>query len=236
MSLLDVRGINSFYGQSHILHDVSISVDDGSFVTLIGRNGAGKSTTLKSIMGIITPTSGNILFKGDEITELAPYEISKRGIAYIPETRELFNQLTVRENLRLGYLGHEIDNGVDEQLDMVFEFFPKLKELLDQRAGSLSGGEQQMATIARGLVSDPEFLLIDEPTEGLMPTLVESLREILVQINNNGKTILLVEQNVELALDVSEYGYVLDEGAITKAGPSNDLLSDEEFVNKHLVI
>ena len=235
--MLDVASINSYYDTSHVLHDVSLSVEEGSLVTLIGRNGAGKTTTLNSIMGFVEPRSGSITFQGEDITGLAPNEVAQRGIAIIPEHRELFPQLTVRENLRLGHLGHDLDGDPEDRIARVFEYFPRLEERQNQRAGSLSGGERQMAAIGRSLVSDPSFLLIDEPTEGLMPTLVEKLRDILVQINEeDGITMLLVEQNVSLALEISDYAYVLDEGSIQSHGPSEEIAGDEEIKRKYLAV
>lgn len=236
MSLLEVRAINSYYGSSHVLHDLSLAVDDDQLVVLIGRNGAGKSTTLKSIMGIVTPRSGSVVFDGEDITGYEPHATSQRGIAIIPEKRDLFPQLTVRENLRVGYLGHDVEEEEDELFTPIFEYFPRLEERQDQEAGSLSGGEQQMLAIGRGLVSDPDFLLVDEPTEGLMPTLVEKLEDILRQINDDGLPILLVEQNVNMALELADYVYVIDEGMIQTEGPTDKLLEDQEVIEKYLTV
>lgn len=235
MSLLNVTDINSYYGKSHVLYDVSMTVPEDGFVTLIGRNGAGKSTTLKSIMGMINPKSGTIEFRGDDITSNSPHETSQRGISIIPEDRRIFADLSVDENLRIGHLGHDIDD-IDSQIDDVFEYFPRLKERRAQRAGTLSGGEQQMLAIARALLSDPDLLLIDEPTEGLMPSLVEQLRDIFVRINDAGVALLLVEQNVELALSISDYGYVIDEGMIQAEGPSSELEENEEVKQRYLAV
>lgn len=235
--MLEVSDTNSFYDMSHILHNVSLSVGDGSLVTLIGRNGAGKSTTLKSIIGLVKPRSGSITFKGEDITGLEPHQIVQRGIAYIPEHRELFPQLTVRENLRLGHLGHEELSNPQERLETVYKYFPRLKERSHQTAGSLSGGEQQMVAIGRGMISNPELLLIDEPTEGLMPTLVEKLKEILVRINREEDiSILLVEQNVSLSLEISDYAYIIDEGEIKMEGESSVIAADKEIQQKYLAV
>lgn len=237
MSLLDVEEINTYYGQSHILHDLSLSVEQGDLVTLVGRNGAGKTTTLSSIMGIQNPRSGTIRFNGEDITTNEPHETSQVGISLIPEHRRVFPELSVGENLRLGHMGHEIDDDrIDELTNRVYEYFPRLAERENQRAGQMSGGEQQMLAIARGLLSDPELLLIDEPTEGLMPTLVEKLRDILLRINEDGITILLVEQNVELALEISDYGYVIDEGQLKAQGTGDELQQDEEVKNRYLAV
>lgn len=237
MSLLEVETINTFYGQSHILHDLSLTVDEGDFVTLVGRNGAGKTTTLKSIMGIENPRTGTIRFNGTDITANKPHETSKIGVSLIPEHRRVFPELTVSENLRVGHMGHEIEETrVNELTDRVFEHFPRLDERKQQRVGQMSGGEQQMLAIARGLLSDPDLLLIDEPTEGLMPSLVEKLRGILQRINEDGITILLVEQNVELALDISDYGYVIDEGEIKAEGSSERLQQDQDVKSRYLAL
>lgn len=235
MSLLDIKDINSYYGKSHVLYDVSLSIPEEGFVTLIGRNGAGKSTTLKSIMGMITPQSGTIQFRDTDITNYSPHETSLQGISIIPEDRRIFADLSVDENLRIGHLGHDIED-IDENLDEVFEYFPRLEERRRQRAGTLSGGEQQMLAIGRALLSDPDLLLIDEPTEGLMPSLVDQLRKILLRINEDGVALLLVEQNVELALGISDYGYVIDEGMIQAEGTSSELEEDEEIKRRYLAV
>lgn len=235
MTLLDVNQINSYYGKSHVLHNVSLSIPEEGFVTLIGRNGAGKSTTLKSIMGMIIPESGNIQFRGDEITTTPPHETSLKGISIIPEDRRIFADLTVNENLRIGHLGHDIEN-IEDHVDDVFDYFPRLNERSTQRAGTLSGGEQQMLAIGRALLSDPDLLLVDEPTEGLMPSLVNQLRNIFVEINKAGVALLLVEQNVELALSISDYGYVIDEGMIQAEGSSSELEKDEEVKRRYLAV
>ncbi|WP_336328572.1 ABC transporter ATP-binding protein [Halovenus sp. HT40] len=237
MSILEVENINTYYGQSHILHDLSLSVEEGSLCALIGRNGAGKTTTLRSIIGSQNPKSGTVKFKGTDITNNEPHETSQLGISIIPEHRRMFPELTVEENLRLGHMGQEItEDRVSELTNQVFEYFPRLEERLDQQAGQMSGGEQQMLAIARGLLSDPDLLLIDEPTEGLMPTLVEKLRDILTRISDEGITILLVEQNVELAFDISDHAYVIDEGENRVDGPSETLKEDEEIKDRYLAL
>ncbi len=235
MTLLDVDSIDSFYGKSHVLHGVSLSVPEEGFVTLIGRNGAGKTTTLNSIMGFVHPQSGTITFRNEDITTFSPDETSKQGIAFIPEDRRIFADLTVKENLRIGHLGHDIQD-VEGGLENIYDYFPRLKERLGQRAGTLSGGEQQMLAIGRALLSDPDLLLVDEPTEGLMPTLVEKLRDILVRINGEGVAILLVEQNANLALDISDYGYIIDEGEIQVQGESAELQQNEEIKQRYLAV
>jgi branched-chain amino acid transport system ATP-binding protein len=226
---LRVEGINSYYRKSHVLHDVSLAVEDGQLVTLIGRNGAGKTTTLKSIMGLVDVRSGSITFEGDELVGEPAYEIAQRGLSMIPEHRDIVPGLTVRENLKLGYVGHESDRPFDELVDKVCEYFPRLAERQEQNAITMSGGEQQMLAIARALMAEPEMLLVDEPTEGLMPTLVEDLREILPAINADGISILLVEQNVQLALDISDYGYVINEGFIEAEGTTDELRGRDDL-------
>ncbi|WP_255152067.1 ABC transporter ATP-binding protein [Halorarius halobius] len=235
MTMLEVEDINTYYDKSHVLYDVSLEIPEDGLVTLIGRNGAGKTTTLRSIMGIQPPRSGTITMHGEDITDASPHETSLSGISIIPEERRIFADLTVRENLRLGHLGHDRED-IEGAMDDVFDYFPRLEERQQQRAGTMSGGEQQMLAIARGLLSDPDLLLVDEPTEGLMPSLVERLREILGRINEDGVAMLLVEQNAELALDISDYGYIIDEGRIRESGPSEELRADEEIKDRYLAV
>jgi branched-chain amino acid transport system ATP-binding protein len=184
-------------------------------------------------MGHTTPRSGKISFRGEDITGLEPHTISKRGISLIPERRRLFDNRTVRENLRLGYLGH---GKSDEVVKSVFRYFPRLEERVDQEAGTLSGGEQQMLAIGRSLVSDPDLMLVDEPTEGLMPSLVDTVRSVLTKINEDGVSILLVEQNAELALDLSDRGYVIENGVSKLEGDSESLKDDEEIKRRYLAV
>ena len=234
--MLVVDTINTFYGFSHILHDVSFEVHDGEIVVLLGRNGVGKTTSLKSIMGLQPPRSGNIVFHDEDITGLRPHEIARRGIALIPEDRRIFPNLTVLENLKMGMiiLGRDIDQG--EALEMVFHFFPRLRERLSQLGGSLSGGEQQMLTIARGLVSNPGLMMIDEPTEGVAPILVMEIEEILKRLHNNGVTILLVEQNYQMSLGLSSKlrAYIIEKGQIKMCGTPEELVSCEAEVERYL--
>lgn len=228
--------VNAFYETSHVLHDITLKVEEGTLVTLIGRNGAGKTTTLRSIIGTVE-REGVIEYKGVDISDENPYEIAQRGIAMIPEERRLFPHLSVSENLRIGHLGHDQPKDVvAQQLEQVFEYFPRLDERREQRAGQMSGGEQQMLAIARGLMSDPKLLLIDEPSEGLMPTLVEKIEDIITRLNKSGMTILLVEQSVNMALRISDYGYVIDEGQIKYEGPSTELRNNEEIKSRYLAV
>jgi branched-chain amino acid transport system ATP-binding protein len=236
VSRLELQDVDAHYGKSHVLYDVSMTLEAGSLVTLVGRNGAGKTTCLKSIMGLLTPTDGRVTFDGEDVTELSPDETARRGIALIPEERRIVPELTVRENVRLGYIAHDVDEPFDAAFQRVGADFPILTERGSQRAGTLSGGEQQMLAIARALVSKPDLLLIDEPTEGLMPSLVEKVRDRLVKIHDDGITVLLVEQNVNLALDVSDYGYVIDEGVIQEEGPTEQLRENEEIQRRYLTL
>ncbi len=222
MSLLTVEEIHTYYGEAHILQGVSVTVAEGETVTLIGRNGAGKTTTLKSIIGIVRPRRGVVRLAGQDITHRPTHEIIQRGIAWVPEERRVLPNLSVLDNLRLGYLGGNVKEPA-ALLDEVFSYFPRLRERLGQRGRSLSGGEQQMLAIARGLVARPQIMLVDEPTEGLSPLLVQSLTEILREINRRGTTILLVEQTLEVALTLSHRLYVMDQGRIQFEGTPQTL-------------
>ena len=234
--MLTVENINTYYGTSHILHNVSLEVRDGEIVVLLGRNGVGKSTTLKSIMGIAPSKSGKITLNGEEITRLTPDKIARRGISFIPEDRRIIPNLTVFENLKLGMLIRGKNVNLNETLEMVFQFFPKLKERLNQMGESLSGGEQQMLTTARGLVANPQLMMIDEPTEGLAPLIVEEIWEMLKKLHQNKVTILLVEQNYEMSLRLSDNlrAYILEKGHIRMSGKREDLHEKQEEVEKYL--
>ena len=236
MSLLAVEEIHTYYGEAHILQGVSLTVGEGEVVTLIGRNGAGKTTTLRSIMGIARPRQGRVRLRGDDVTALGTHEIARRGIAWIPEERRVLPNLTVLENLRLGMLGGSRTNGGQDVLDEVFEYFPRLRERIEHRGRFLSGGEQQMLAIARGLVSRPSVMLVDEPTEGLAPLLVQNLTEILSAINRRGTTILLVEQTLEVAMALSHRLYVMDQGRIQFEGTPDALRRDPTIQQRFLEI
>jgi branched-chain amino acid transport system ATP-binding protein len=236
VSLLAVAEIHTYYGEAHILQGVSLTVGEGEVVTLIGRNGAGKTTTLRSIMGIARPRQGRVRLRGDDVTALGTHEIARRGIAWIPEERRVLPNLTVLENLRLGMLGGSRTNGGQDVLDEVFEYFPRLRERIDHRGRFLSGGEQQMLAIARGLVSRPSVMLVDEPTEGLAPLLVQNLTEILSAINRRGTTILLVEQTLEVAMALSHRLYVMDQGRIQFEGTPDALRRDPTIQRRFLEI
>ena len=236
MSLLAVEEIHTYYGEAHILQGVSLTIGEGEVVTLIGRNGAGKTTTLRSIMGIARPRRGRVRLRGDDVTALGTHEIARRGIAWIPEERRVLPNLTVLENLRLGMLGASRTNGGRDVLDEVFEYFPRLRERIDHRGRFLSGGEQQMLAIARGLVSRPSVMLVDEPTEGLAPLLVQNLTDILSAINRRGTTILLVEQTLEVAMALSHRLYVMDQGRIQFEGTPDALRRDPTIQQRFLEI
>jgi branched-chain amino acid transport system ATP-binding protein len=236
VSLLAVEEIHTYYGEAHILQGVSLTVGEGEVVTLIGRNGAGKTTTLRSIMGIARPRQGRVRLRGDDVTALGTHEIARRGIAWIPEERRVLPNLTVLENLRLGMLGGSRTNGGQDVLEEVFEYFPRLRERIDHRGRFLSGGEQQMLAIARGLVSRPSVMLVDEPTEGLAPLLVQNLTEILSAINRRGTTILLVEQTLEVAMALSHRLYVMDQGRIQFDGTPDALRRDPTIQQRFLEI
>ena len=231
MTLLGVEDLHTYYGEAHILQGVSLEVGEGEVVTLIGRNGAGKTTTLLSIMGVVRPRRGRVRFAGEEIAGRGPHEIARRGIAWVPEERRVLPNLSVRENLRLGMLGAgRGDDGVDEAL----EFFPRLRERSGHRGRFLSGGEQQMLAIARGLVARPRLMLVDEPTEGLAPLLVQSLTQILGEISRRGTTILLVEQTLEVAMTLSHRLYVMDQGRIQFEG-TPDALRREPLIQQRFL-
>ncbi len=234
--MLKVENINTYYGTSHILHNVSLEIEDGEIVVLLGRNGVGKSTTLKSIMGIAPSKSGKITLKGEEITRLTPDKIARRGISFIPEDRRVIPNLTVFENLKLGMLIRGKNVNVNETLDMVLHYFPKLKERLNQMGESLSGGEQQMLTTARGLVANPQLMMIDEPTEGLAPIIVEEIWEMLKKLHETKVTLLLVEQNYEKSLRLSKNlrAYILEKGHIRLSGTREELHAKQEEVEKYL--
>ena len=236
--ILEVQDINTYYGQSHILQGVSLEVEKGEIVTLLGRNAAGKTTTLKSILGLVPPRSGNITFLGEKISGLPPHLISQKGISFVPEERRIIPGLSVYENLKLAMLKNKnMSKGKEKEIfERIIDIFPRLKERWQQEGTSLSGGEQQMLAIGRGLVSQPELMLVDEPTEGLMPILVERIVEVLKEIQSNGVTILLVEQNMEMALEISQRAYVIDEGVIKYKGTADEIRRNEEVQRKYLAI
>ena len=236
--MLAVENINTYYGTSHILHNVSLDVQDGEIVVLLGRNGVGKTTTLKTIMGIQPCRTGKVTFNGQNITGFPPDAIARRGISLVPEDRRIIPNLTVFENLKLGMLVRMKREKVDlpETLEKVFHYFPRLKERLNQLGEILSGGEQQMLTTARGLVGNPRLMIIDEPTEGLAPILVEEIWEMLKKLHENKVTLLLVEQNYEMSLQLSKNlrAYILEKGHIRMGGTREELHARQEEVEKYL--
>ncbi len=233
MALLEVEGVRARYGSIEALRGVSLTVNEGEVVTLIGSNGAGKSTTLRSISGLTPASAGQVIFQGEDITRVPAHEIVGRGIAFAPEGRHCFPRMTARENLDLGAhrrRGPEID----EDLERVYLLFPRLKERERQKAGTMSGGEQQMLAIGRALMARPRLLMLDEPSMGIAPILVQRIYETIGEINRSGVTILLVEQNANYALEIARRGYVLETGRIALSGPSEQLRDDPEVQRAYL--
>ena len=233
--MLSVENLHVAYGAIKALHGVSLKVPQGSIVTLIGANGAGKSTTLRALSGLVKPSSGSILYDGQEISKLPPHKIVGRGLCHVPEGRMVFANLTVYENLMMGAYLQRDRKWIAEQTEYVFSLFPRLKERESQSAGTLSGGEQQMLAIGRALLGRPKFLMLDEPSLGIAPLLVKTIFERIVEINREqGLTILLVEQNANLALDISNYAYVLETGIILIEGPSAEVKSNPQVQAAYL--
>ena len=234
MAFLKVDDIQTYYGNIQALKSISLEVEEGECVTLIGSNGAGKSTTLRSISGLTPPRTGSIRFQGEEISHLPPQEIVGLGICQSPEGRKCFARMTVRENLELGaYLRRDTD-GIESDLKRVFDLFPRLDERQRQKAGTMSGGEQQMLAIGRALMGSPKLLLLDEPSMGISPILTERIYETIAEINKQGMTILLVEQNANFALEVSQRGYVLETGKVAMSNQSDALRTDPEVQKAYL--
>jgi len=232
--MLELRYIHTYYGNIRAVRGISMTVNRGEMVCLIGANGAGKSTTLMTISGIHTPAEGTIYFEDKDITAAGPEERVELGISQVPEGRLIFPDMTVLENLELGAYSRKDKHGIREDLTKIFHSFPILRERQKQRGGSLSGGEQQMLAIGRALMSHPKLLLLDEPSLGLAPLIVRQIFDIIQQINTTGTTILLVEQNAQIALQVTSRGYVMETGNITIEGPSPDLLADERVRQAYL--
>jgi branched-chain amino acid transport system ATP-binding protein len=234
MALLEVENIHSFYGHIHALRGVSLNVEEGEIVTLIGSNGAGKTTTLRSVHGILPPREGRIVFRGKEIQGVPAHDMIKRGISQSPEGRKIFHRMTVLENLEMGAY-HRNDRGeIQEDMTRVLNLFPRLKERVKQEAGTMSGGEQQMLAIGRSLMGRPSLLLLDEPSMGLAPVLVERIFQVIEEINKQGTTILLVEQNANVALEIATRGYVLETGTIVNAAPAQKLREDPKVREAYL--
>lgn len=232
--LLRVENIETYYGKVAALRGISFDVTEGQVVTLLGNNGAGKSTTLRTISGIIRPSTGKVIFCGEDITQMPPHEIVQRGLVHIPEGRHIFKDLTIVENLELGAYMTKDANVRKKRMHKVFERFPILEKRSKQSGGTLSGGEQQMLAIARGLMAEPKLLLMDEPSMGIAPLIIKDITNIIKGLNDDGTTILLVEQNAKMALSLAQYGYVLDIGKIILKGNCSDLKKDERVVKAYL--
>lgn len=231
--MLRVEKLNAWYGSSHVLQDVNLEVNQGEIVCLIGRNGAGKTTTLKSIIGLVEKTRGSAVFKNKELLGQAAHVRFGLGLAYVPEERRIVQGLTVRENLRLGLVASPLKKEEAARIQQIAEIFPRLAERLDQEAITMSGGEQQMLAIARAMMSRPDLIMLDEPSEGIMPVLVDEMFELFRKMKADGTTILLVEQNVELALDIADRAYVLDQGFVVHHASAQALLADEEIKERY---
>ena len=233
--LVQVEDIHTYYGKSHILHGVSLEVARGEVVGLLGRNGVGKSTTLKAIVGLVRPSEGRVLFDGLPITQLAPHQLARLGIGYVPEDRRIFRLLTVSENLRTGLDRHGVTAArKKELLDQAYAYFPVLAERRRQAGGTLSGGEQQMLAIARAMMLEPKIILLDEPTEGLMPRMVAQIREIIDVLHRERVAVLLVEQNVPLTLAASQRVYILEKGVVRHHGPAAELQVNDAVIHQYL--
>jgi branched-chain amino acid transport system ATP-binding protein len=230
--MLKVDKLNAWYGASHVLQDIALEVNKGEIVCLIGRNGAGKTTTLKSIMGLVK-TGGSAAFKGKEILAEPAHTRFALGLAYVPEERRIVQGLTVRENLRLGLVASSSKAKEVALIDEIAEIFPRLAERLDQEAVTMSGGEQQMLAIARAMIAKPDLIMLDEPSEGIMPVLVDEMFELFRKMKSEGTTILLVEQNVELALAIADRAYVLDQGEVVHHATASALLADDEIKERY---
>lgn len=237
--LLEVKDLNTFYGISHVLQGVSLNIAEGELVALLGRNGMGKSTTLKSIMGLVSPQSGAVTFEGKDITGCPPYKSARAGIGYVPEERRIFPELSVMDNLFLGIKGGRITNNDDPNAwnyERIFKHFPMLKERADQKGKFLSGGEQQMLSIGRSLMGNPKLLLVDEPTEGLAPLMVKEVRNVLADISKAGVSILLVEHNLNVALSLASRIYLMGKAHIGFEGTVDELKRNDDVREKYLEV
>lgn len=233
-TMLTINDINVFYGAIHAIKGVSLEVNEGEIVTLIGANGAGKSTILRTISGLLKPKTGSIQFEGQEIAGMPAHEIVKTGISQVPEGRRIFAEMSVLENLELGAFTRKDKDGIKADMELVFDRFPRLKERIGQLAGTLSGGEQQMLAMGRALMSRPRLLLLDEPSMGLAPLLIKEIFAIIQDINKTGTTVLLVEQNANMALSIAHRAYVLETGRITLSGAAKELAASDEVRKAYL--
>ena len=234
--MLKVTGLNAYYDRSHVVQDIAFEVMQGEIVTLMGRNGAGKTTTLRTLMGLLGKRSGSMVFDGQECLMQPPHTRFHMGLAYVPEDRRIVPGLTVRENLELGLIASKDRGRMTEMVDEIAETFPRLKERLHQEGTSMSGGEQQMLAIARAMMARPKMILLDEPSEGIMPILVDEMFELFLRLKQRGTTILLVEQNVERALSISDRAYILDQGEIVHTGTAAELLADQEIQERYCAV
>ena len=232
--MLELKDVHTYYGNIHALKGISLKVDDGEIVTLIGSNGAGKTTTLRTIQGLLRPRTGSITLNGEELTKIPAHLITSRGVSQSPEGRLIFPRMTVMENLEMGAFARTDKDGIQRDLERVFSIFPRLKERMRQKGGTLSGGEQQMLAIGRALMAKPRVLLLDEPSMGLAPILVEQIFKIIGELNQQGTTILLVEQNARMALSIAHRGYVLQTGEIRLQGLAAELRDNEEVRKTYL--
>ncbi|GAA0684410.1 MULTISPECIES: ABC transporter ATP-binding protein [Clostridium] len=232
--MLELKDVNVHYGAIHALQGININVNQGEIVTLIGANGAGKSTTLKAISGVLKPTSGEILFEGNDIAKMKPHNLVSLGIAHVPEGRRVFSKMSVMENLEMGAYSRKDKEQIKKDYKKIFDIFPRIYERRNQMSGTLSGGEQQMLAMGRALMSKPRLLLLDEPSMGLAPLIVKQIFSIIEDINKSGTTILLVEQNATMALKVADRAYVIQHGTIEMEGSAEKLLNDESVKNAYL--
>jgi branched-chain amino acid transport system ATP-binding protein len=231
--MLQINNLNAWYGSSHVLQDISIEVAKGEIVCLIGRNGAGKTTTLKSVMGLMDKTRGSVIFKDRELLSKPAHLRFALGLAYVPEERRIVQGLSVRENLRLGLVASPERKREAELIEGMAKIFPRLAERLEQEAQTMSGGEQQMLAIARAMIAKPDLIMLDEPSEGIMPVLVDEMFELFRAMKAQGTTVLLVEQNVELALDIADRAYVLDQGRVVHHASAKELLADNDIKERY---
>lgn len=234
MPILELKNIETYYGAIQALRGISLEVGKGEIVTLIGSNGAGKSTTLKSISGLAKVKKGSIIYKGKDITNKPPHETTLLGLAHVPEGRRIFSQLTVKENLLMGAYSVKGKDIIQERMETVYNYFPRLKERISQKGGTMSGGEQQMLAIGRALMMQPEVLMLDEPSMGLAPIIVEQIFEIILQLNSLGITVLLIEQNAYQALSIAHRGYVIQNGEIVLSGSGAELIENEQIKEAYL--
>jgi branched-chain amino acid transport system ATP-binding protein len=237
--LLEVKDLNTYYGESHVLQDMSVAVRDGEIVALLGRNGMGKATTLKSVMGLVKPKSGTVIFQGKDITGISPYKIAKVGVGFVPEDRRIFPNLSVLDNLKMGIKhGKDFKSGGQNEwtFERIFEHFPFMKERTNQKGALLSGGEQQMLAISRTLMGNPDLLMVDEPTEGLAPVTVKEVRDILEEINKAGVSILLVEHNLKVAMSLADRVYLMGKAHLGFSGTIEELEAQPEIKTKYLEV